>query len=252
MFSQQTSVCKHPEIIRELFAVLLEPLWFVVGSPASHICALISNWPPQVTCKAHRDWGHLCWSLESWLTHRDYHVMTQTLSIWAARRTPYPSLFVFSLDSTSSLVPSGNFSKLPHTWASCGAFLNSWCICNWQVVTEHEQLTFQCLVWIRGEDIIVSSRHVCGVLVKETRDSGERKRYAPSLDNELHAWFPVYLLRVLGTLIDFFWPPLPPARTPLCKQPFTEGILFHLLILFLVILLNCRWSFPLGRNISKY
>lgn len=47
MFSQQTSVCKHPEIIRELFAVLLELLWFVVGSPDSHICALISNWCPR-------------------------------------------------------------------------------------------------------------------------------------------------------------------------------------------------------------
>lgn len=106
----------------------------MVGSPGSHICALISN--EVISARAMNP---------DLLSHRDYRGMTQALGIWAAGRRLSTSLFVLSLDRTPSLVPSGAFSNLPHTWASCAAFLKSFRTCNRRVMTENERVTFQCV-----------------------------------------------------------------------------------------------------------
>lgn len=179
--------------------------------------------------------------------------MTQILGIWTARRTLSISFFVLSRDSASSLAPPRAFSNLPHSWAICGAFLTSLCICSWWSVTENEHLIFQCLVWIVGE-----RWHHHWHYRGSPHEGGQRLQRGaecvlPPLDKELHTWVSVQSSPGAGCsrrpLLTH------PAGTRLCKHPQTRRFFLFLFFLVLIILLNHRQHFLLvifGRNITKY
>lgn len=144
----------------------------MVGSPDSCVCALISNWPPQVTCGADGDWGHFCPSFE--FRHRNDHVATQKLGPGLGGDH---SLFLLSLDSAASPVPSRAFSNLPYSWASCGAFFKSLFIHNWgrywwKISVYNLQVSCLNLFY----RVSTTTGTFVGGLMKETRGSGGQEK----------------------------------------------------------------------------